>query len=698
VPPIEQRVEVVAITPLPSSIAPRDAVPANVQVIDHAAGADIASALDEGAAGMHRSDAQGGAFQPDVMFRGFSGSPLLGASEGLAVYQDGVRINERFGDTISWDAVPSEAIARITVVPGSSPLFGLNALGGAIAIETRTGFDVAQQALELTAGSFGRKQLSGSAGGARGSMGFFVAGALLDESGWRDHSPSTIRRLFGDVTRRGASSTISAKVTITSNDLIGNGAAPASLLDDDWSAVFTHPDRTDNDVVAASMTFRRPLDRGFVFEAVSHYRDTRIGTFNADALDDDDDAGHSSFDAVNNISRTHGRAYGASAQFARAGEWRGRNNYFTAGAGLDASSTNFEFEAELARLTPDRTTIGSGQFDDDDAVDVSARLVSGSAFISNIRSLSSRVSLSVAARVNHTRLRLRDRIGTALNGDHHFTSIHPDAGLTYAAAMGLTVYGHFSQSSRVPTPVELTCADPADPCRLPNAFVSDPPLQQIVATTWETGVRRLAGRATFSAAAYATTSRDDVIFVSSGRARGEGHFTNVDRTNRAGIEASALLRRGDRLSLSVAYTLQRATFGSDLRVASRFHPLARDLEIAVEDGDRLPGVPAHVAKAALGVSPRSGTRIGVSVRGQSGLFARGDEGNLLAPIGGFWTAGADLHQRLTQRIDLTARVSNIFDRRYATFAVLGHAGADEDPVWLSPAAPRAAWAGLRVRF
>jgi len=58
-------------------------------------------------------------------------SPLQGVAQGVAFYQNGVRVNEAFGDTVNWDAVPQVAIARMDVW-SSNPVLGLNALGGAV--------------------------------------------------------------------------------------------------------------------------------------------------------------------------------------------------------------------------------------------------------------------------------------------------------------------------------------------------------------------------------------------------------------------------------------------------------------------------------------------------------------------------------------------------------------------------------------
>src|SRR5262249_15123295 len=88
------------------------------------------------------TDTAGNPFQPDVQFRGFQASPTVGTPQGLAVYQNGVRINEAFGDTVNWDFIPERAINRLDIHP-SNPIFGLNALGGAIAIEMKNGFTYA---------------------------------------------------------------------------------------------------------------------------------------------------------------------------------------------------------------------------------------------------------------------------------------------------------------------------------------------------------------------------------------------------------------------------------------------------------------------------------------------------------------------------------------------------------------------------
>lgn len=714
----EETVEVVGVTPIHGVGLPRHKVPANVQVFTAAdidAALDVPSLLTDRAASVQASEAQGGTFQPDLLFRGFSGSPLLGASEGLAVYQDGVRVNEAFGDTINWDALPTGAIASINLMPGSNPLFGLNALGGALSIRTKDGFGFPGRRASVSTGSFGRHQVEAELGGHGSSFAYFVAGSLLDEGGWRDHSPSTVRRLFGDLGWRGTSSSLNVGVTAVSNDLTGNGPAPIQLLDADRSAVFTYPDRTDNDLAFLTVKGQhRPSARTLV-EVVAYYRHSRIGTFNGDAADDADDDEEvdggeeedeeedESFSGINNRSTTRGHAFGVTGQVTRTRSLWGRENHLIAGMGADASTSAFDSSAEWAELTPDRGTVGVGIYDPDAFVDLRSRTLTWSAFATNIWSVTPKLALTGSARLNWTAVTLRDRIGTALTGDHRFGRLNPAAGVTYQVRPGLSLYGSYAQSSRVPTPVELTCADPEDPCRLPNAFVSDPPLDAIVAGTWEGGARGTVVRADWSLTAFTSTANDDIIFVSSGTLRGEGHFENVERTRRSGVEASLEYDVPGRLTAFAAYTIQRALFGADLRIASRFHPLAENAEIFVPSGNRLPGVPTHTARFGVSAAVTSGLNLGVMVRAQSGQYLRGDEANLLSTLPAFAVINAHARYRITSRISAVLEVRNLLDAHYSTFGVLGDAellgeAFEDEPRFYSPGAPRAAWIGVGVRF
>jgi outer membrane cobalamin receptor len=217
-PQYEETVDVVGVTPIHGLGIDRDKVPANVQTataadVDRLPGGHVGDVLAARFGSVSVNEAQANAFQPDIQFRGFAASPLLGLPQGIAVYQDGVRINELFGDTVNWDVLPVRAIASVNLMPGSNPLFGLNALGGAISMQTKNGFSNRGHSAQLYAGSFGRRWLDVESGGHGSRFGYFIAGRLLGEDGWRDFSESTVRQLFASLQWRGAATTVNAAVT-----------------------------------------------------------------------------------------------------------------------------------------------------------------------------------------------------------------------------------------------------------------------------------------------------------------------------------------------------------------------------------------------------------------------------------------------------------------------------------------------------
>jgi iron complex outermembrane receptor protein len=129
---------VVGVTPVPGFNVDRDKLPGNVQTFRQSdltrnGPASVLNALDQQASSVNFNDTLADPFQPEVLFRGFEASPVLGTPQGMAVYQNGVRVNEAFGDTVNWDFIPDIAINRMDVLTATS-VFGLNALGGAVSV------------------------------------------------------------------------------------------------------------------------------------------------------------------------------------------------------------------------------------------------------------------------------------------------------------------------------------------------------------------------------------------------------------------------------------------------------------------------------------------------------------------------------------------------------------------------------------
>ncbi|MYK17221.1 TonB-dependent receptor plug domain-containing protein, partial [Candidatus Poribacteria bacterium] len=283
-------IEVIGVTPIHGVGLPKDKVPANIQTANSAAvdafqSLDLTEFISRNLGSVHINEAQNNPFQPDVRFRGFTASPLLGLPQGLATYQDGTRVNELFGDTVNWDVIPQSAIASINLMSGSNPLFGLNTLGGALSLKTKTGFTHPGHGVKVYGGSFTRRAAEFSSGDHNQRLSYFLSGNLFAEEGWRDFSPSEVRQLFGNIGWKENASTLDLSLTLANNELLGNGALPIDLLNTERSAVFTHPDRTKNNMLMANLRGSHAWSDNLILASTVYYRRNNVETFNGDDTD-----------------------------------------------------------------------------------------------------------------------------------------------------------------------------------------------------------------------------------------------------------------------------------------------------------------------------------------------------------------------------------------------------------------------------
>ena len=731
-------VEVVAPLDLGTVDAHRDTLAATAEDIAAERAPSLADFLARNAASVFVNEAQGNPLQPDVRYRGFVGSPLLGLPQGLAVYLDGVRANEPFGDTVSWALIPQSAVDAVALLPGSNPLFGLNALGGALSVYTKDGFSHAGTRLEASVGSFGRRTASAETGGTGDArFGYFGTLSTLREDGWRDYSPTAATQGFAKLSWLNGDARVDASVVAADTDLIGNGAAPEELLAMAPKAVFTRPDRTRNALFGVNLVGDYSFSERLAVRGNVYWRRSDIDTYNGDdsdyeacafapaflcAGDDDSDDGEESdldqealedergnpiaaSDALEGatINRTRtaqrGRGFGLHAEHARdTSAWPNR---LVLGLAYDAADVDFDSSTELGALDQTRLAVPGGVFVGDAFTEVAVATSNASLYVAESFAPSPRLRVDLAARYNAVRVELRDQRGTALNGKHRFARLNPSLGVVFAATPTLAFHASYGESSRAPSPVELTCADEDDPCRLPNAFLADPPLAQVVARTWEAALNGHRNGWAWRGGWFRTRNQDDILFVSAGSLASEGYFDNVGATLRRGFEAS-VSREGARLRWFVHYTQMRATFESAFSVPSVNHPLAEDGAIAVRPGDRLPLVPERLLKAGLTVAATPRLDFSATVLYASGIRFRGDEGNLAPGIDGHAVANLRFDYRLGDRLTLFANVDNAFDEDYATFGVFGEADevlgeAFESSRFVTPAAPRAGWVGVEWR-
>ena len=733
--PGDDAIEVVGTTPLGATRAV-DEVAANVQTVDaeelrEQRALDLADFMRRNLESVFVNDAQTNPLQPDIQYRGFVGSPLLGLPQGLAVYQDGVRVNEPFGDTVSWALIPDSAIDTVYLMPGSNPLFGLNALGGAISIETKDGFSYPGTSAEVYAGSFSRLGMQAETGGSVDDrFGYFLTGAYFEEDGWRDYSPSEATQLFGNVSWQLDRATLGASLTHVNTDLIGNGAAPEDLLEIDRSAIFTRPDQTENELTLLNFTGTRAVSEDLALTGNLYVRDSDITSYNGDDSDFEECVGTPGFicedesgeeeivldengdpipasDAVEgatvNRTSTEQDGLGLGLQATWTGELGGRENLFIVGLAYDESDIAFAASTELGALDLTRLAVPSGFFVGEAFTRMNAETANTGLYVANTFTLANEVALTVSGRYNETQVTLRDQLGTELNGDHEFARFNPAIGLTVGVADDLTFYAGYSESNRAPSPVELTCADEDDPCRLPNAFLADPPLEQVVAATIEAGLRGEFAGGRWHAGVFRTTNEDDILFISAGALTNEGFFDNVGETRRDGVELGLDGGTGEQLRWFANYTYLDATFREDFAVLSPNNPASVDGEIFVETGDRLPLIPSQLLK--VGIHAAVGPRVTLGAEALSGgdFYLRGDEGNQVENVNGYTVLNVRGELAFSDNLRLFLNIDNVLDAEYETFGLFGEAdevlGDDfEEPTFLSPAAPRAAWLGVRVDF
>ena len=730
-------VDVVGVTPVTGTELPAARLPYDVQSVDDAAlsraqALDLGDYMNRHLAGVTVNAAQNSPLQPDLQFRGFTASPLLGGSEGLSIYLDGVRVNEVFGDTVNWDLIPEAAIERMSLLAGANPVFGLNTLGGAISIRTKTGFGDPGTRLEFLGGAFGRTNATFEAAGNAGAWGWYVVGNRFDEDGWRDASPSNAKNAYATLSWRGDAASFDLHLGRADTDLTGNGPAPVQQLAERWQGIFTAPDETANrmNLVSAEGSFALSTHSKLSFTVFQRRVDTR--SYNGDSSDaeecaDDDDIlcdddGEpivdqngaplpSSYDAINNISRRRQRSDGGTLQFAFDAPIAGHDNQFVAGVDFNGGGLDFDSAVEAAVLDPDRrTSADSGIFIPADALAVRSHVRSWGAYATDTFSMTERLALTLSGRANRTRTTIADLTGDHpdLDGHHAFSRFNPAAGLTYRWSDALNFYGGYSESTRAPTPVELTCADEDAPCKLPNQFLSDPPLKQVVAQSWEAGLRGAIAdggreRIDWRIGLFRTTNTDDILFQSTGGTQSnEGFFANVGDTRRQGMQAaisgSSLQRR---LAWYANWTWLDATYRSGFRENSANHPDADDDGLVdVRRGDRIPGLPAQSFKAGADFTLTRALEIGGDVVANTGQYLRGDEANQLPKTGAYAVVNLRASWALNPRVTVFGRIENVFDRRYVTFGTLGDPSevfADfGDPRFLGPAPPRAGWIGFRL--
>ncbi len=713
-------VVVVGTTPLLGIGTPLQKVPANVQTV-RAAELDAqhrATLADFFAANLQSvtiSEAQGNPYQTDVNYRGFTASPLLGTPQGLSVFVDGVRVNEPFGDVVNWDILPTQAIDRMQLIPGSNPAYGRNTLGGALAITTKNGKSNPGGEAEVSGGSWGRKTAAIEQGGTIGSnLDYYATANVANDGGWADHNASRVRQAFGKLRYTDSDTTLSISAGGADNALYGTQTIPRSFLDNRKQA-YTYPDLNRNSAGYLTLSGDRFFGEHVELSGNAYYRHLRNTNISSNNNTDygsvGDDGTVDTVQGTNAQSTIVTDSYGGSLQLTLLGKLGGMANQLIAGVAADVANSSYVASSQDAYFTDTRAAIGVGDFEPQTRA--KTRNANLGVYLSDALSLTPHWTLTVSGRYDWSKAQIGDESGVQplLDGNHTFSRFNPALGLNWNPVAGFTAYATYNEGMRSPTAIELACADPAAPCSLPNDFIADPALKPVISKTFEAGMRgRIGAATTWSAAAYRTTLTDDIQFISS-PASAQGYFRNVGDTRRQGIELAGRTRFGP-LGVGLSYSYVDATYRSSWTEHSPANSAAdANGNVAVKQGDHIPGIPAHTVKLRLDYAATPRWDIGANVTWRSGVYARGDENNqdVNGRISGYVLVDLDMRYRITKRFEVFASVTNLFDKRYASFGVLGqnffngpnHTFDGANPVneqFVGPGAPRGAWVGVRYAW
>ncbi|HEY3638171.1 MAG TPA: TonB-dependent receptor [Rhizomicrobium sp.] len=761
-PTSSQAVETVVVTgttPVPGSGIDADKLPYNIQTLNaddmiREGSASVITALNDQLGSVNINDNLDDPFQPNILYRGFEASPVLGTPDGLAVYQNGVRINEAFGDSLNWDLIPPDAIDRVTIV-SSNPVYGLNALGGAVVVNMKNGFNHDAAEAELSGGSWIQRSASLQYGVNSGPYGFYVAARGLQEDGWREFSPDKIEQLYTALSYREHGLSLDLSFTGGNNKLDGESPTPVQELAIDRSLIFTSPQSNGNKLAFVTLNGSYVASDELSIQGDVYYRSYWQNVVNGNTTDytactnaqyagfmcqgdgltplhnssgdllPDISKGGSLYIGENDFETIHTNGVGGSLQATETASLLGHDNQLTAGVSIDSANTDFGSSAELGVINPQLVVLNSGLFVSTPEntpwtatpVDLGATNTYYGLFATDTFNITDSLAATASGRYNNAQINLTDHLGNALSGKNSYGRFNPAFGLTEKLMSNLTAYAGYSEGSRDPTPGEIECSNPAAPCLLPSSLSSDPPnLKQVVSHSWEAGLRGSfsaphvgPGLITWNAGFFRTDVDDDIYGVATSVST--GYFQNIGGTRRQGAELG-LRYSDDRFSTFLNYSYVAATFESSLLLNSEQNPDAdANGNIQVRPGDTLPGIPAHRVKVGADYRVTPSWLVGADVMYESGQYFFGDESNQLGQLPGYTVVNLHSRYEVTDNVELFVDVVNAFNTDYNTFGILGDPtgiGAPGIPPnavtngpgvnnrFESPAPPISAFGGVRV--
>ena len=740
-------VEVIATTPIGNTSLDTKKVSGNVQSVEdeeihrHESFA-ISDFMNRRLENVNINDVQNNPYQPDVSYRGFVASPLAGTPIGLSVYQDGVRVNEPFGDTVNWDLIPQVAIANMELVPGSNPLYGLNTLGGAISVRTKSGSTHQGLHTQYYGGSYGRQNATIEYGGAEGGFDWYMAGTAFRDNGWRPYSSSAVNQVFGKWGWNDDKTDIDLSFTFARNTMNGVGPTPQDSIYENYYAIYTAPDPMTNNLYFWTLKGTHELTDKLKIGGNGYYRNNTTTNLNSNANNnceggyagpsttqctgtDYNDKPGTFYQAGFLSSNLIQNGLGINLQLTSDYEILDAENQFVTGGGFNYGHTNYGQGMNNAVFNPVPYMSGVSAY-------YPTAVVSGSNAYTNLfatDTLSPVSWLHLNASLNWIQAQINTYDNTpepvpynefnyggnqppipgALASSNVYTRVNPSAGFTFQPFDALeietpfkefTAYFNYNEGFRAPTAMEQACADPNAPCSLPNVMVSDPALLPVITKTLEVGARsKITEDLKWNAALYQSRSYNDIQYIQDpGSPNVLGYFSNVGITQRMGAEFGVSGISFEKMNWYMSYGFVSATYQSNMSLAD---PTGENpAGVNVTPGNRLPMIPQNTIKLGSEYELYKGLFVGGDLQYVGTQFARGDYTNQYGALPSYTVLNLNAKYFLTKEFELFVMGRNITNQQYYSFGQMGENffAGNSATKFLGPGAPATVYGGFRFHW
>jgi iron complex outermembrane recepter protein len=702
----------------------------------------LTDALGRSAPGVTIGNSSGSDFEPDFFFRGFEASGVSGVPQGLAVYQNGTRINEAFGDTVNWALIPANAIDTTTILT-SNPIFGLNAIGGAVTVTMKNGFTYQGFEGQLEGGSFLRAQEEFQYGKQIGNYSVYIAASQINDGGWRVAGAQQLTSFYGDVGYKANGLESHLALTAGNNQFGVASLTPIQMLQNNWGSVFTIPQTTYDQMAMVQWTGSYAYSNTLNFQGGAYFRQ-----FNQQHIDGNASGltpcppftclagtpANSQFGppipdisqggALNlgedDDNQTQSRSVGLSGQVVDTDKIFGRPNSLTVGSSLDYGWTHYIGDSQLGTITfsGDAFPVDASPFKINappflTPIDVRANNTYVGVYALDTFDLTDRLTLTGGARFNFAGLNLEGTTNSVLAGYSDYFHLNPTVGLTYKLTPEASFYAGYAMTNRTPTPLELGCADPNHPCLVEDFLSSDPPLKQVVGNSFEVGFRGTNafsefglgpqwGKLQWSAGLFRTTLTNDILPIVN-TFNGFGFFTNVGTTLRQGGEVTANWT-GDRWSAYANYSYVDAIYLTTFEEPSPNNPLqSANGTIPITNGTLIAGIPKNTVKVGVDYAVTPQWHVGADMLAASGQVLFGNENNAVPQAPGYAVFGLHTSYQWNKQVQIYGYAQNIFDQRYYTSGSLfstnlttGPAPTLTNPQTFAPAKPVAIYGGIKI--